>query len=92
MALIPLLTMESLGLKHYGSLGGVLRIAEATGAVLGPLTIGRIFDLTNSYGPAFGLSILCAIVGLVATLGCKEFRSAAIITDENQSAAIAIRP
>jgi MFS family permease len=82
LALIPLLTIESLGLKHYGSLGGMLRIAEATGAVLGPLTIGRIFDLTNSYRPAFALSILCAIVGMMATLGCKKFRSTAIIADE----------
>lgn len=82
LALIPLLTIESLGLKHYGSLGGTLRIAEATGAVLGPLTIGRIFDLTNSYRPAFALSILCAIVGMLATLGCKEFRSTAIIANE----------
>lgn len=82
LALIPLLTMESLGLKHYGSLGGILRIAEATGAVLGPLTLGRIFDLTNTYGPAFGLSILCAIVGILATLGCENFRSAAIVAGE----------
>ena len=82
VALIPLLTIESLGLKHYGSLGGTLRIAEATGSVLGPLTIGRIFDLTNSYRPAFALSILCAIVGMLATLGCKDFRSTAIIANE----------
>ena len=82
LALIPLLTIESLGLKHYGSLGGMLRIAEASGAVLGPLTIGRIFDLTNSYRPAFALSILCAIVGTLATLGCEKFRSTATIADE----------
>jgi MFS family permease len=82
LALIPLLTMESLGLKHYGSLGGILRIAEATGAVLGPLTLGQIFDLTNTYGPAFGLSILCAIVGIFTTLGCENFTSAAIVAGE----------
>ena len=87
LALIPLLTIESLGLKHYGSLGGTLRIAEATGAVLGPLTIGRIFDLTNNYRPAFALSILCAIVGMLATLGCKKFRSTAIIADETRARA-----
>jgi MFS family permease len=79
LALIPLVTIESLGLKHYGSLGGMLRIAEATGAVLGPLTVGRIFDLTNSYSPAFGLSTVCAIVGILITLRCEEFRSAAIV-------------
>jgi MFS family permease len=91
LALIPLLTMESLGLKHYGSLGGILRIAEATGAVLGPLTLGRIFDLTNTYAPAFGLSILCAIVGILATLGCENFRSAVIVPGEIVARTEAVR-
>jgi hypothetical protein len=91
LALIPLLTMESLGLKHYGSLGGILRVAEATGAVLGPLTLGRIFDLTNTYGPAFGLSILCAIVGILATLGCENFRSAVIVPGEIVARTEAVR-
>ena len=91
LALIPLLTMESLGLKHYGSLGGMLRIAEATGAVLGPLTLGRIFDLTNSYGPAFALSMLCAIVGVLATLGCEKFTSPLIVAGEIVAPTEAIR-
>jgi MFS family permease len=91
LALIPLLTMESLGLKHYGSLGGVLRVAEATGAVLGPLTLGRIFDLTNTYGPAFGLSILSAIVGILATLGCENFRSAFLVPGEIVARTEAVR-
>ena len=66
------------------------RIAEATGAVLGPLIVGRIFDLTNSYGPAFGLSILCAIV-LLATLGCEKFRSAAVVAGQIEATAEDIR-
>jgi len=76
LMLIPLLTIESLGLKHYGSLGGILRIADASGAVMGPVALGRIFDLTNSYHPAFGLSMVCAIAGILATLGCEKFRPA----------------
>ena len=71
--LIPLITMESLGLKHYPSLGGILRVGEAAGAMLGPVALGRIFDLTSSYRPAFGLCILCATVGAAATLGCQKF-------------------
>jgi MFS family permease len=91
LALIPLLTIQSLGLRHYGSIGGILRVAEATGAVLGPLILGRIFDLTNSYGPAFVLSTLCAIVGIFVTLGCEQFRSAGIIAGEIAARAEAIR-
>jgi MFS family permease len=91
LALIPLVTMESLGLKHYGSLGGILRIAEAAGAVLGPVTLGRIFDLTNSYRLAFGLNIVCAVVGILATLGCEKFSAAGSIADENVAAPQAVR-
>jgi MFS family permease len=91
LALIPLLTIQSLGLRHYGSIGGILRVAEASGAVLGPLMLGRIFDLTNSYGPAFVLSTLCAIVGIFVTLGCEKFRSAGIIAGEIAARAEAIR-
>jgi MFS family permease len=73
LMLLPLITIESLGLKHYSSLGGVLRVAEAAGAVLGPVALGRIFDLTGSYRPAFGLCIVCAVVGAAGTLGCQKF-------------------
>ena len=86
--LLPLITIESLGLKHYPSLGGILRVAEAVGAMLGPVALGRIFDLTSSYRPAFGLCILCAVVGAAATLGCQEFNSAGIITNKIFSTAV----
>lgn len=87
LMLLPLVTIESLGLKHYPSLGGTLRVAEAVGAMLGPVTLGRIFDLTNSYRPAFGLCVFCAVVGAAATLGCQEFSTGAIAEVESLSVA-----
>jgi MFS family permease len=78
LMLLPLVTMESLGLKHYGSLGGVLRMPEACGAVLGPVALGRIFDLTSSYRSAFSLCLVCAAVGAAASLGCEKFSSEAV--------------
>jgi len=83
LMLIPLITIESLGLKHYPSLGGILRIAEAAGGILGPLALGRIFDLTGSYRPAFGLCLLCATVGAAATLGCRKFSPAVTIANRS---------
>jgi MFS family permease len=91
LMLIPLITIESLGLRHYASLGGMLRVAEAAGAMLGPVALGRIFDLTNSYRPAFGLCILCAGLGAAATLGCEKFSTDAA-TNEISSTAIAGSP
>jgi MFS family permease len=76
LALIPLVTIESLGLKRYASLGGILRIPEASGAVLGPITLGQVFDLTYSYRSAFALTLVCAVVGMLATLGCAKFSPA----------------
>jgi MFS family permease len=91
LALVPLVTIESLGLKHYGSLGGILRIAEATGAVLGPVALGRVFDLTNSYRPAFGLSVVCAVLAILATLGCERLVPAVGIAAEMVDAPAAVR-
>jgi MFS family permease len=74
LVLVPLITIESLGLKHYGALAGFVRASDAAGAVLGPITLGRIFDVTRSYNPAFGLCIVCAVAGVAATLGCRIFK------------------
>jgi MFS family permease len=76
LILLPLVTIESLGLKHYASVGGVLRVAEACGAILGPVALGRIFDLTSSYRSAFSLCLVCAAVGAAASLGCEKFSHA----------------
>jgi MFS family permease len=81
LALIPLVTIESLGLRHYASLGGILRIPEASGAVLGPITLGRVFDLTCSYRSAFALTMVCAVVGMLAILGCAKFEPASRVDD-----------
>jgi cyanate permease len=89
LMLLPLVTIDSLGLQHYPLLGGVLRIAEATGAVSGPIVLGRIFDVTGSYRPAFGLCVFCAVAGAAVAFGCQTFSAAAIIEDERQSAAAA---
>lgn len=86
LMLLPLITIQSLGLKHYPSLGGILRIPEAVGAMLGPVALGRVFDLSSSYRPAFGLCLLCAIVGATATLGCTEFGTDAAMEAESLSA------
>jgi MFS family permease len=88
LMLLPLITIESLGLKHYPSLGGVLRIAEAAGAVLGPVALGRIFDLSSSYRPAFALCAACAVVGVAATLGCQKFNPGSAVKSETLSAAV----
>ena len=68
--LLPLVMAESLGLKRFGTLGGLAALAETTGAALGPLVTGRIFDLTGSYTTAFELFIVMQMLAAVAAFAC----------------------
>lgn len=62
IALGPMVQVETLGLRRYGSIAGLLAIAFTLGAMLGPPMVGRIADVTGTYTVSFEV---CAIVGLV---------------------------
>ena len=51
------------GLKHFGTLYGIVFFSHSLGSTAGSLVGGTSFDLTNSYGPAWGALI---VVGLIA--------------------------
>ena len=70
MALLAMLQAESLGLRRYGSLNGLLSIAFTLGMAGGPLVAGRIFDVTHSYTAAFVLFGAIAIVASFAASAC----------------------
>ncbi|MGO9056366.1 MAG: MFS transporter [Candidatus Binataceae bacterium] len=70
LALIPLVTAESLGLKRFGTLYGMVGVFHTAGAAVGPVVAGRIFDLNGSYWPAFELFVVLLLIGSVAILGC----------------------
>jgi len=73
LMLLPLLTAESLGLKHFGFICGLTGLAQTFGATIGPLVSGRIFDVTNSYTAAFELCIVINLLGALATFACKSY-------------------
>ena len=70
IVLSPLVVAESLGLKRYGSLMGLVGFPFTLGLALGPLAAGMIYDLTSSYARAFELCAGISIVGVVASLSC----------------------
>ena len=75
IALVPLLIAESVGLKRYGSVSGLVGIASTVGAILGPVAVGRVFDVTASYASAWILFSAVALVGGLATLACRSYRA-----------------
>jgi MFS family permease len=65
-ALVPLVLSNALGLKRFGTLYGWLQVAFTAGVFLGPLIVGRIYDLTHSYTISFEIAALIAAIGAAA--------------------------
>ena len=70
IVLAPLVVAESLGVKRYGALMGLVGFPFTLGLALGPLAAGAIYDLTASYARAFELCAAISIVGVIASLSC----------------------
>lgn len=85
LALLPLLTIESLGLKRYGAISGLTNVAFTAGNVVGPLAAGRVFDLTGSYRPAFIAMALAVLIDAIAVLACRPLT----MVSRNQRGALA---
>jgi MFS family permease len=75
LVLLPLITVESLGRKRYGTLGGLAGLAGTFGATVGPVVAGRVFDLTGSYIGAFELFIALDVIGALASFTCQTYVS-----------------
>jgi OFA family oxalate/formate antiporter-like MFS transporter len=73
--LIPLLMLESLGIKRFGSLMGIAGVLSTLGYAVGPVVTGWIHDRTTSYVPALWLFIGVSILCVVACLACRPLQS-----------------
>jgi MFS family permease len=78
VALGPLLTAETLGLKRFGTLFGWLGFALTFGLFIGPQLVGWITDLTGNYTAGYELCGLICVVGAAASFLCVAPRPAAI--------------
>ena len=70
IALGPMVQVETLGLRRYGSIAGLLGIAFTLGATMGPPIVGRLADATGTYTVSFEVCALVAVVGAVASFLC----------------------
>jgi MFS family permease len=70
LALLPLVMAESMGLRRFGSLYGLIGFFHTVGSATGPVIAGRVFDLRGSYSYAFETFVVLLVIGSVAALGC----------------------
>jgi sugar phosphate permease len=75
LVLIPMLVAESLGLKRFGSIGGIAGVFNTLGAFVGPVGAGKIYDLGGSYLPAFEVFVIMCLLGAAVTWSCRSFES-----------------
>jgi MFS family permease len=80
MALLAMVQLESLGIKRFGTISGLLSVAYTAGFSTGPLFAGRIFDASLSYRPA--LSLFAVLI-----FACSAAISACVPLEENQGLA-----
>lgn len=80
LALIPMVIADSLGLKRFGSVGGLTGVSMTAGAATGPLIAGWIFDSGFGYAAAFALFAVTLMGGAMAAALCSP-----LIADESSS-------
>jgi MFS family permease len=59
---------EYYGLQAHGAIFGFVLFFGAIGGAAGPILAGSIFDLMNSYDPAFATLAVLAALGLALAL------------------------
>ena len=89
LALLPKTQVESLGLKRFGSIGGVIAVTTTIGAAMGPAATGYLFDATGSY--AFPWQICAAVLFIagLAAFHCApiSFEVVPVIAEQAESVA-----
>jgi MFS family permease len=77
-SLVPLVLVEAVGLKRFGTIYGWIQVFGTLGLCGGPLIAGQLYDLTHSYAASFELAALIALAGAAASFLCVAPRSLAV--------------
>ncbi|MFW6056032.1 MAG: MFS transporter, partial [Chloroflexota bacterium] len=71
---MSMLVSHRFGLAHYGSVFGVVNMAQSIGTATGPLVAGLVFDVTGTYQWAFVLFASLYAVAIPAVLFVRRPR------------------
>ena len=77
LATVPLTTglaADVYGLRHMGSLVGLINFAHQIGGALAVYLFGLVFDISGNYDPAIAASVICLAVAGIVSLTIRERR------------------
>lgn len=65
-ALLAIIVQDTFGIRHFGSIMGMINLATMVSFGVGPLLAGASFDLTGSYNAAFMIVAVLFAIGALA--------------------------
>jgi MFS family permease len=71
---MPVLVGRFFGMRALAALVGVIVFGATIGGAIGSWVGGQVFDVTQSYQPAFIIAAAASFIGVVLTLVLKKFR------------------
>jgi len=77
--IIPTMAASLFGTRSVGSIFGTLNLAYTTGAAIGPLLAGYIFDVTGSYSAAFLSAAAAMAISFLLCLLLKRPKEKALV-------------
>jgi predicted MFS family arabinose efflux permease len=89
--LVPMTLAESLGLRRFGSLAGLVALMSTVGSVVGPILAGKLFDLTGSYVVALEVFIGALTASAFAAFICRPVAPNGPYIDAEPSRTQAVR-
>jgi predicted MFS family arabinose efflux permease len=78
-SVVPVAVVETLGLRRFGSISGLIGLAATAGMSGGTELVGHIFDLTSSYTAAFELGAACTVAGALAAFLIRPAKGAGAV-------------
>jgi len=75
---VPLTIAESLGLKRFGSISGLIGFVSTVAGSLGPITAGRLFDSTGSYAAPLVMFLVSLLIAAILPMGCASLAPPAL--------------
>jgi MFS family permease len=72
VALVPVILLDIAGPRSLGPLFGLLFFTQTVGAAIGPVIVGRMFDVSGGYMAGYALSAAIFFGAAISVLGCVE--------------------
>jgi MFS family permease len=72
VALVPVIILDIAGPRSLGPLFGLLFFTQTVGAAIGPVIVGRMFDVSGGYMAGYALSAAIFFGAAISVLGCVE--------------------